>query len=94
MHLLLSLLSLVVAVVQVVVVVVVVVMVLVPVVVVVVKSCTGKYKLGAIAGVRVGKCNLETRAGKFKVSVGVDNGGWGPGLVDTDSGGQARAGEC
>ena len=82
MHLLLSLLSLVVAVVQVVV--VVVVMVLVPVVVVVVKSCTGKYKLGAIAGVRVGKCNLETRAGKFKVSVGVDNGGWGPGLVDTD----------
>ena len=83
MHLLLSLLSLVVAVVQVVVVVVVVVMVLVPVVVVVVKSCTGKYKLGAIAGVRVGKCNLETRAG-----------GWGPGLVATDSGGQARAGEC
>ena len=94
MHLLLSLLSLVVAVVQVVVVVVVVVMVLVPVVVVVVKSCTGKYKLGAIAGVRVGKCNLETRAGKFKVSVGVDNGGGGPGLVDPDSGGQARAGEC
>ena len=71
-------------------VVVVVVMVLVPMVVVVVKSCTSKYKLGAIAGVRVGKCNLETRTGKFKVSVGVGNRGWGPGLVDTDWGGPSQ----
>ena len=30
---------------------------------------TGKYKLGAIAGVRVGKYSLGTRAGKCKVSV-------------------------
>ena len=32
---------------------------------------TGKYKLGAIAGVRVGKYNLGTSAGKCKVSVRV-----------------------
>ena len=30
---------------------------------------TGKYKLGAIAGVRIGKYNLGTRAGKCKVFV-------------------------
>ena len=34
-------------------------------------SWTGKYKLGNIAGVRVGKYNLGTRAGKCKVSVRV-----------------------
>ena len=32
-------------------------------------SWTGKYKLGAIAGVRIGKCNLGTRTGKCKVFV-------------------------
>ena len=32
---------------------------------------TGKYKLGTITGVRVGKYNLGTRAGKCKVSVTV-----------------------
>ena len=32
---------------------------------------TDKYKLGAIAGTRIGECNLGTRAGKCKVSVRV-----------------------
>ena len=30
-------------------------------------SWTGKYKLGAIARVRVGKCNLGTRTSKYKL---------------------------
>ena len=34
-------------------------------------SWTGKYELEAIAGVRVGKYNIGTRAGKCKVSVRV-----------------------
>ena len=54
---------------------------------------TNKRKLGAIAGVRVGKYNLGTRAGKCKVLVrvgkyrlagkyklGARTGSWGPEL--------------
>ena len=49
-------------------------------------SWTGKYKLRAISGVRVGKYNLGTRVGKCKVSAMFGNIGWGPGLVDTNWG--------
>ena len=49
-------------------------------------SGTDKYKLGTIAGVRVGECNLGTRVSKFKVSVRVGKHKFGPGLVDANWG--------
>ena len=47
-------------------------------------SYTSKYKLGAIAEVRVGKHNLGTMAGKCKVLSRSVNTSWGPGLVYTN----------